>query len=364
MAKALLVSSIEGYSGKSGIIMALGIILKKRGYSVGYFKPFGARTAYINDRIIDEDAYSTAEVLNTGDDMDDICPIILDMPYIEFVSTADVLSLKRKIMDAYSRVAEGKDVVLIEGSIDYQTGKSVGLCDLSVAEMLDPSVLMVAKYSSDFALDKLLAAKVLFGEKLRMVVFNQLGGYKRAYIQSVAGRVLSENGMELLGIIPRDSMLGGLFVSEMGEALNAEFLVKPKRDAIVEEIIIGAMSAQAAVEHFKEAKNAVLVTGGDRADLQIVALEMPSIRCMLLTGNIEPAEIVIRRAEENGIPVLLVEEDTLRAVAKLEELMGKARIRGEAKIKKIKELLENYVNVERIIENLQLTPPEEVEEQS
>jgi len=56
------------------------------------------------------------------------------------VSTADTLNLKRKIMDAYSRIAEGKNVVLIEGSIDYKTGKAIGLCDLSVADMLNPSI--------------------------------------------------------------------------------------------------------------------------------------------------------------------------------------------------------------------------------
>ena len=43
-------------------------------------------------------------------------------------------------MDAYSRIAEGKNVVLIEGSIDYKTGKAIGLCDLSVADMLNPSI--------------------------------------------------------------------------------------------------------------------------------------------------------------------------------------------------------------------------------
>ena len=331
---SLLVSSIEGYSGKSGIIIALGLILRKMGYKVGYFKPFGARTAFLNDRIIDEDAYSTAEVLNTGDDMEDVCPVVLDTPYIEFVSAADALSFKRKIMDAYSRIAEDKDIVLIEGSIDYKTGKAVGLCDLSVADMLNPSVLMVARYDSDFILDKLLAAKELFGERMKMTIFNQLGGYKRAYIQSVAGKVLQENGVELIGALPRDSMLGGLFVSEIGEVLNADFIVKPKRDSIVEEILIGATSASAALEYFKEAKNAILVTGGDRADLQIVALEMPSIRCMLLTENIEPADIVVKRAEENGIPVMLTKENTLKAVAKLEGLMGKARIKERQRSRK------------------------------
>ena len=164
-------------------------------------------------------------------------------------------------------------------------------------------------------------------------------------MQSVAEKVLKFHGMELLGIIPKDTVLAGLFVSEIAEELNAEFVVEPKRDRLV---------LCQAVEHFKESKNAILVTGGDRADLQIVALEVPSIRCLLLTGNVKPAEIVVERAEENDVPIMLVEEDTLKTVARLEEVMRKARIKGELKIKKMKSLIENYVNVGRIIEKLGL----------
>ncbi len=361
MAKALLVSSVEGYSGKSGIIIALGLLLKKKGFKIGYFKPFGARITYLEseDKLIDEDAYSTAEVLSTGDKIEDICPILLDIPYIEFISQVEMENVEEEITKAYSRVCKNKDVVLIEGSIDYKIGRAVGLCDINISRICNAEVLMVAKYTSDFVLDDLLAAKEVFGDRMEMVIFNQLGGYKRAYVQSVAEKLLKSNGMELLGIIPKDTILAGLFVSEISEALGAEYVVEPKRDRIVEEIIIGAMSPQAAVEHFKEAKNAILVTGGDRADLQIVALEMPSIRCMLLTGNVKPADIIVERAKENDIPILLVEDDTLRAVAKLEDIMGKARIRGELKIRKMKSLVESYVKVDRIIEKLGLVEDEE-----
>ena len=37
--RSLLVSSVEEYSGKSAVIIALGLILRDRGFKVGYFKP-------------------------------------------------------------------------------------------------------------------------------------------------------------------------------------------------------------------------------------------------------------------------------------------------------------------------------------
>jgi len=354
MAKNLLVSSIEGYSGKSGIIIALEMMLKERGFKVGYFKPFGVNAARINGRLVDEDAYSTAQVLETGDDIKDICPIVLDMPYIEFLSSMDPVELKKTVLDSYKKISEGKDIVLIEGATDYKTGKAVGLCDVSISSMLDSNVLMVVKYTNDFVFDRLLAAKEIFGEKLKMVIFNQLTGYKKTYVQSIANSLLAKKGMEMIGMLPRDPVLGGLFVSEIRDALNGEFLVEPKEDVIIEQLLIGAMASQSAMGYFRESRNAALVTGGDRSDLQIVALEVPSIRCLILTGNLEPSKIVLGTAEEKGVPVILVKEDTLRTMEKLAEIFGKVRIKGDLKIKRVCELVKSYVDIERIVQYLEL----------
>lgn len=354
MTKSILVSSVEGYSGKSGIIIALGMILRKKGYYIGYLKPFGIGTTYTGDRLVDEDAYSTAEVLNTGDDIEHICPILMDCPYIEFINSANQPELKKRIFDSYTQVSDGRDVVLIEGALDYKAGKSVGLCDVSISSMLQSEVLMIAKYTKDFVLDQILISKELFGEKLRNVIFNQIGGYKKTYVQSIAIPLLARNDIDVIGMIPRDPVLSGLYVSEIKEGLGGEYLVEPKRDEIIERFLIGAMSPQSALMYFREARNASVVTGGDRSDLQIVALEVPNIKCLLLTGNLEPTKIVLGKAEEKGIPVILVKEDTLSTIERLNEIFGKARIKGEAKIERIKELVKNHVDVERLMASIGL----------
>jgi hypothetical protein len=102
--------------------------------------------------------------------------------------------------------------------------------------------------------------------------------------------------------------------------------------------------------YFREARNAAVVTGGDRSDMQIVALEVPNIKCLLLTGNLEPTKIVLGKAEEKGTPIILVKEDTLMTIERLNEVFGKARIKGEAKIKRMKELVKNHVDIDRLME--------------
>jgi len=346
--KSILVSSIEGYSGKSAVIIALGLILRERGFRVGYFKPFGVGITRIKDQLVDEDAYNTSIVLNTGDDIEDICPVKLDEPYIEFVSSADSKELKKLVLESYNRIAADKDIVLVEGAEDYNVGRALGLCDRDVSLALDLDVLMVVKYTDDFVLDRVLVAKELLGDRFKFVLFNQLAGYKTVYVRGIAERFLERNGMELLGTLPYDPLLAGLFVSEISNALGGEWLVKPAEDDIIEEFLIGAMSAPSALKYFRRVRQAALITGGDRADLQNLALETGNIKCILLTGHLEPPQMMLGKAEEKGVPVILVEDDTLATMEKIDERLGKARIRGDAKIRRIKELVELVVDLDRL----------------
>jgi hypothetical protein len=350
--KSLLVSSVEEYSGKSAVIIALGLILREKGFKVGYFKPFGVGTTRIGgDQLVDEDAYNTACMLDTGDDIEDICPIKLDSPYVEFICSADPEELKNKVVDAYNRISAGRNIVLVEGAIEYKVGRALGLCDPDVSSALDLETLMVVKYTNDFVIDRILTARELFGERLKFVLFNQLAGYKKTYVESIVERCLRPNGMELIGVLPHDPLLAGLFASEIANALNGEWLVKPKlgEDVIIEEFLIGAMSPPSALKYFRRVRQAALITGGDRADLQNLALETGNIKCILLTGNLEPPGTMLGKAEEKGVPVIMVADDTLTTVEKLDEVFGKARIKGEVKIRKIKELVERFVDLDKLI---------------
>lgn len=355
--KGLLVSSLEEYSGKSALIIALGLILRERGFKIGYFKPFGVGITRIENQLVDEDAYNTAMVLDTGDDIEDVCPVVIDRPYMEFVRVADPLELKKKVIGSYKRISDDKDVVFVESAVEYKVGKALGLCDLAVSSMLDLDVLIVAKYTNDFILDKILAARELLGERLKFIIFNQLSGYKEEYVTFINERFLKMTGMELLGSLPFSPLLAGLSVREIVDALSGEWLIKGKpgeEDVIIEELLIGAMSPPSALKYFRRVRKAALITGGDRADLQNLALETGTIKCLLLTGNLEPTGTILGKAEEKGVPVILVADDTLTTLEKVDEVFGKARIRGEVKIRKMKELVERFVDLNRLIEYLNL----------
>ena len=159
--------------------------------------------------------------------------------------------------------------------------------------------------------------------------------------------------MEVLGVIPRDAIIGGLFIDEIKDFLHGEYLVQPKESMIIENIIVGAMSPNSAIEYFRKTKNAALVTGGDRSDLQIVALEIPNIRLIILTGNLRPSKFVLERAESKNVPVLVVSEDTLTTTERLYEMFDQARIRPGIKQNRVLELFESFVNVDSLLEYIE-----------
>ncbi|MCX8172119.1 MAG: phosphotransacetylase family protein [Archaeoglobaceae archaeon] len=345
--KKLMVSSTESFSGKSGIALSLALILRERGYEVGYFKAFGMNAVRLGDRICDEDAFLAESVLG----LKNTCAIVLDRPYIDFLISENSETLQRKILELFAEQPE-KDLILIEGSHNYLVGASLGICDIQLAKLLDSKVLMVSKLSGDFVIDEIVFSKRFFGDRLQKVVLNQVEGYKKSYLNLIAKEVFKKHGLDLLGVIPKDPALIGLNVNEIAEVIKGKYLVKPKKDEIVEQILVGAMRTESALSYLRLARNYALITGGDRGDLITVAIESGA-KCVVATGNLEPPSQVLSFAEQQGVAILLSREDTAKTLSRIHEKFGRMRVSRE-KLYGIKELVEKNVCIDELINYLEL----------
>ena len=96
---------------------------------------------------------------------------------------------------------------------------------------------------------------------------------------------LEGRGIPVLGALPRTQDLAGVTVSELAEELGAELLTGTATDAFVERFLVGAMGGDSALRHFRRTRNAALITGGDRSDIQTVALEASGVNCLVLSGD-------------------------------------------------------------------------------
>ena len=96
-----------------------------------------------------------------------------------------------------------------------------------------------------------------------------------------------------------------------------------------------------AIGYFRRKSNKAVITGGDRGDIHLAALET-STRCLILTGNLRPSVRVLGKAAEEGVPVILVKEDTLTTTERVEAAIGHVRLSSPKQVARLRETKDEY----------------------
>ncbi len=351
---AILITSTAPYSGKSGLSLALISILAARGLNVGYFKPYGAMPVTVDGVLTDQDALYINKTLARPAPLEAVCPVVRTQALIESVLSHKEGDVVAAVRQAYEVCSAERDVVVIEGPSDPFQASALGLAAPDLAMMLDARVLLVDRLSGNDLPDASVCESRRLGDQLRGVIFNWVHESQADFI---AGRVvpyLKSRGIPILGLIPQDTTLSSATVREIVEALNGTVLSADDRlDEPVETFMVGAMGQDKALRFFRRKARKAVITGGDRADVQLAALET-NTRCIILTGNLPPSSLVLSRAEELGVPVIMVDTDTLTAVEKMERLMGNTRLHDATKAAKIREMFEHSVDMDALVQAFEL----------
>jgi len=196
--------------------------------------------------------------------------------------------------------------------------------------------------------------KDILGDNVAGVVINQVEFPKLDYIERRVVPFLTKIGVNILGILFTDSILMSVTIRELAETLGAEVLCCEDRlDDLVEKFSVGAMNIEGAVKYFRKVRSKAVITGGDRPDIQLAALQTDT-KCLILTGNLYPNEIIIARAEEQRVPVLLVQKDTITIVQQVEDIMSSLRIRDRRKIDRAIQIIDEKMDIPLLYKYLQI----------
>lgn len=347
--KTILISSTGPLSGKSSIILGLGAILKERGYNVGYMKPVGNRLKHINGKTIDEDADNLREMLGITATLEDINPIHASDDFLQKVLAGEVCGLENSIGSAFERISAGKDVVLLEGNTAFSAGSAYQMTDLDIAHILGASIVLVVRYGSLGDIDGILNAYRIAGDPgmIMGVILNDVPVDGMEDIALVVRPYLTRLDIDVLGVVPRDGILRSSSVEEIARTLEGRVLTAGDRiEELVEYVLVGAMEADSASVFFKRAHDYAVVTGGDRADIQLSALDAGA-KCLILTGNLFPSAAVLGSAEKKHVPVILVPTDSMSAILNLEKIKARSSINHPAKHKRIVELLSTEIEIDK-----------------
>ncbi len=354
MLRSLYIASTQGSGGKTTIAVGLCLALRKRGLKAGYFKPVGTLAAHTDGVLLDEDAEFVAGLLDLDDELTDICPVVLDEDALHDVLAGSEVDAMSRVTDAFSRVRAGKDIVICEGLGEIWQGRFLRTSGAEVVAELDLRTLLVAKFAGARLLDDIMYVKDALKEHLLGVLFNMVPESRLALVREEYTRFLARSDVSSYGALVSSSMLSAVSVAEIVEALDGTYVCGERYGShLVETYMIGAMSPEHALRYFQLTPNKVVIVGGDRAEIVLAALDTHTV-AVVLTGNYVPSPAVLERAEERGVPLVSVETDTVAAADGLRRLFGRLRVKEHSKIDLIAELIDESVDVDRLVDDLRV----------
>jgi len=317
------VSSLEKGSGKTAIIAGLGKYLQNEDKKIGYYKPLISKNSDLTGKEDDSDAVFLQKLFSLSNSMEDISPVI-----------EDTANLNGKILDTFTRVSKNKDVVFIEDTGEYSRES------YKIAKSLDARILFVEKYLDQAPDTNLMDICKSIKDDLLGVVFNKIPVSQTKHIQDDIMKVFKDSGIDTFGALPEDKMLLAFTVGELAGYLNGEIINNSeKSDELVENIMLGAMTADAGPLYFDRKTNKAVILRSERPDMQMAALETTT-RAMVLSGDTEPHQSVRYQAESKKVPLITTKENILPIITDIEEAFSKARFNQEYKLARIVELME------------------------
>lgn len=340
----LIIASIRPSSGKTNMTVGL---MRASGKKFGYIKPFGERVLYRKKRLLDYDSALIKNIFELDENPEEMS-IGFDHSKLRYMYTEE--TVKEKLLEMEKNLEGDKELLVIEGGKDLTYGASVSLDPFSVAKYLGAKLVIVISGDDDSILDYLSFVKKYVRVNdvdIHGIIINKvkdLDDFRETYMDQI-----EEMGMDILGIVPFERDLTYLSVEYITDTLFAKVLAGEKGlNKKVKNIFVGAMSADQAVRSPLFAKEGkLIITGGDRSDMIIGALESDTA-AVVLTNNVLPPSNVISLAEEKGIPLLMVPTDTFRTAKQIDDMERLLTKNEKEKIDLLEKIVSENVDMEKL----------------
>jgi BioD-like phosphotransacetylase family protein len=361
--KKLFVAATQQNEGKTTISLGLLAAFHELCPPVGFIKPVGQRYVEVDGVRVDEDVALMRAIFPTECSLADMSPITIGRSFTrDYILDPDRGALEKKIVDSFTRVAAGRNLVVIEGTGHAGVGSVFDMSNADVAKLLGAKAIIVTSGGIGRPIDEVMLNQSLFrdhGVDLLGVILNKVKADKLDSIATFVDEGLARKGIDLLGVIPHEDILAHPTMRQVldevgGDLLNGE----PFLSNEIETIIVGAMTAHRALDYIY--RNTLLITPGDRDDLILAAMsscvvEADKANCvagMLLTGGSRPHENIMRLLRRTQIPVILVQNDSYSAASAVNNLQIKIQPMDKKKIVMARRLVKRFVNVQKIFEGL------------
>ena len=360
--KKIYVAATQQHDGKTTVALGLYAAATKRGRSACFIKPVGQRYLLEEGVQVDEDAVLFKRALMADGPLKSLSPIVIPRGFTEqYVFAPHPGRIRREVSEAFERVADGHDVAIIEGTGHAGVGSVFDASNATVASTLGADCIIVAGGGIGRCIDEICLNLALFqreGVRCLGAVINKVFEDKYEKIDRAVRQGLKNLGIGFLGAIPYKAELTFPTIRQIREGLDLELLCGEEYcDNRVRHIIVGAMAPQNMIGYLKD--GCLVVVPGDRVDNIIVSVNArlmrgrgsaPQIAGLLLTGGLIPPLSIVSILYNVDVPVILSDQDTATAAFRARQLVAKITPIDKHKIELAEQLVEQYVDVDAILE--------------
>lgn len=362
--KKLFIAATRQNDGKTTVSLGLVLAFKRITQKIGFIKPVGQRYVEVNGQKVDEDSVLIEKVCSLDCHLQDMSPIAIEPGFTKkYLDGRHRNRLIERIKASFKKASSGKELILIEGTGHAGVGSVFELNNATVAKLLRAKVVLISIGGIGRPIDEIVLNQSLFekvGVPICGVIINKVYPERLEETKEYLRKGLRNYGLDLLGAIPYEQVLSQPTLGQIQNSLKAkvvsgeEFLFR-----FVSRTVIGAMTPRHALNYLGE-RGSLLITPGDREDIILAALSMSlntggkesSICGIILTGNLKPHPSIIKLLKKAPFSTLSVPSDTYTTASSIHDLIVKIRETDIRKISLAKELVERYVDIDKIYQEL------------
>jgi BioD-like phosphotransacetylase family protein len=359
----IFVAATRMDDGKTTTSVGLFAALQQRFPRIGFIKPVGQRFVEIEGAKIDEDTVLINETYHPHTPLKAMSPIAVEPDFTRrYLSGGITHQLHDRVRTAFDIAAWEKDFVIIEGTGHAGVGSVFDLSNATVAKLLQSKVIIVSRAGIGRPIDEISLNLALFekhGVEVIGAIINKVNPEKMAMLKEYATLGLAKLGLPLLGMIPMHTELYKPTVNQACLRLKGEFIAgaQHKRRRI-SRIGVGAMSCRHAERLFQS--GTLIITPGDRDDLIMMILDEDvkhsfrgHLAGVVLTDGILPPENVMELIRGRSIPFISTSADVSSATTSIGHMTVKTEVGDRDKIGVIQNLIQDHVEVDRIVDLVQ-----------
>ena len=361
MTQSLMVVATEPGTGKSAISLGLLDQFERAGVQACFFKPVGLTNGSGG---IDPDVTFIHKALGLAGSPEDSVAVTSSevSAAIQGGRYDDVLD---RILEAHSRLAEGKDVVICEG-VDSMSAFPALESDINIdiAKNLDAPLLLVTsahqREVEEVASNISLAKGQLEerGVEVLGVIVNRIDERRRDEFTDNLRWQLRDKNVVMYGALPALPELARPRICDVVKTMGAKVLAGEQYlQTQVRNVLIAAMGLDNALHYFQD--GSLIIAPGDREEILLAAAssyactDVPRPSGIVLSGGFEPRRKVMqlsRSLSGGSLPILKVSANTFDTAIAINDIKPSLGENQEGKALAIRSAMEEYVEVEELLE--------------